>query len=497
MFLKKGIVRKTFIFSSLLIVLVVMTSFAVMYFAMPEYYLYKKEQMLQQNLDALVDALKHTDSPEACKTLIADFVESNNATVLTFDAGQTLLVEMSSPFVSMQEVGANMIYKVIDDPDINNRKVASFFTVAIRQDEASGETKTGTAEFGIAIKSSTAVQENEILTLSRTVGSALLGTITVAGTLQPIDEANDVILSLIPYVLVIGLAIGFLLAWIYARQISKPILRISDAAVRMQCMEPDAEAGVHTDDELGRLSDNLDGLYANLRRNLGDLRGEMEKVSRLERSKTEMMQSASHELKTPISALSGMLDGMLDNVGVYKNRDKYLLECKEQVGRLSALVSEILNASRADMCREEIILEDTSVGALIERALEDYDMQIRGKRLLVEKELLPTVIVSDPSVLYRVMTNLVSNAVRYTQHGGIINISLSEERFSIENNCAPIPDAELERLFEPFYTRSMSRDKTESGTGLGLYIVKRNLERLGIKYDVAQTGTGLKISLIW
>jgi signal transduction histidine kinase len=124
-------------------------------------------------------------------------------------------------------------------------------------------------------------------------------------------------------------------------------------------------------------------------------------------------------------------------------------------------------------------------------------MQIRGKRLLVEKELLPTVIVSDPSVLYRVMTNLVSNAVRYTQHGGIINISLSEERFSIENNCAPIPDAELERLFEPFYTRSMSRDKTESGTGLGLYIVKRNLERLGIKYDVAQTGTGLKISLIW
>jgi two-component system sensor kinase Ihk len=304
-------------------------------------------------------------------------------------------------------------------------------------------------------------------------------------------------LALMPYVLVIGFAIALFFAWLYARQISKPILRISDAAIKMQHMEPDAVSGIRTNDELGQLSNNLDELYANLRENIGHLRDEMKKANRLERSKTDMMQSASHELKTPISALSGMLDGMLDNVGAYKNRDKYLLECKEQVTKLSVLVGEILNASRADKCDDELVLEDTAVDILAERALEDYTVTIDEKQLDVNKELRHTVIVADPSILYRIFTNLFSNAVHYTPNGGKINIVLSEDYFSIENQCAPIPDEELQKLFEPFFTRSYNRDKTESGTGLGLYIVKRNLERLGINYDMKQTGLGLKISLIW
>lgn len=470
MLLKKGIVRRTFLFSALLIILVILISFAVLYFAMPQYYLYKKEQVLQDNLDRLVTELKASETQEKCASLISDFIEANNASVISFDPNDTPLLELSTPFVSMQSGG----------------KVNSFLKITRKQNGAEQE---------VIIKSNALFTSGKALSLRGDIGTPLIDYVMVGGTLQPIDEAKDVVLSLIPYILFIGIAIGLSLSLIYARQISKPILKISGAAVRMQRMEPEAMSGIHTSDELGQLSENLDALYASLLQNIDSLKKETEKANRLERFKTEMMQSASHELKTPIAALSGMLDGMLDNIGVYKNRDKYLSECKEQVEKLSLLVSEILNASKADMQEEEIVLEDTAIDELTKRALADYALTIDEKCLQVSKELPHTVIASDSSVLYRIITNLISNAVRYTPKSGKISIALSKERFSIENQCAHISKEELDKLLEPFYTRSYNRDKAKSGTGLGLYIVKRNLERLNMKYKLEQTEQGLKFSI--
>lgn len=102
-------------------------------------------------------------------------------------------------------------------------------------------------------------------------------------------------------------------------------------------------------------------------------------------------------------------------------------------------------------------------------------------------------------MLYRVMSNLISNAVRYTPDGGAVRVSIEQtdlgHLLSIENECDPIPQEELSKLFEPFYTRSYNRDKTQSGTGLGLYIVGRNLDRLAIPYEVESTSLGLAIHI--
>lgn len=305
------------------------------------------------------------------------------------------------------------------------------------------------------------------------------------------------ILSLMPYVLTISIAVGLFLSWIYARQISKPILQISDAAEKMKHLEPDAVSGIRSQDELGLLSGNLDALYLSLRENIDSLQKEMEKVSCLEKSKTEMMQSASHELKTPIAALSGMLDGMLDNIGVYRDRDRYLLECKAQIEKLSLLVSEILNALKADISEELAESEETSIDGLLQYALADHAVSIQKKQLQITSDLSAVVMMTNPAVLYRVLTNLVGNAVRHTHEDGAIAIVLSAEKLVIENQCDAIPPEDVAKLFEPFYTRSYSRDKTESGTGLGLYIVKRDLERLGIPYQAESTQMGLKFSLYW
>lgn len=490
---KRGIVRKTFLFSALLIVLAVMISFIVLYFAMPRYYLFKKNQMLQTELSRLAEMLRAADTREDCAALIASFVEENNVKVFSFDENQKPLPAMSSPFVSMQtdenESYFKTAYQMIEEGD------SSYFMVTILDQEDLQTSDDAAANRKQRLKTVISYESANAMYLTEEIGTDLIGRIMVNGTLQPIDEAKDVILSLMPYVLTISIAAGLFLSGIYARQISKPILQISEAAEKMKNLEPDVVSGIRSKDELGLLSGNLDALYLSLRENIDNLKKEMEKVSCLEKSKTEMMQSASHELKTPIAALSGMLDGMLDNIGVYKDRDKYLMECKFQIEKLSLLVGEILNALKADISEETEASEEIAVSGLLQYALEDHAVSIRRKRLHITSDLRSVAVITIPSVFYRVLANLVGNAVRHTPEDGAITITLSREKLVIENQCDVIPPEDIPKLFEPFYTRSFSRDKAESGTGLGLYIVKRDLERLGIPYQAESTPMGLKFSL--
>lgn len=489
---KKGIVRKTFLFSSLLIALVVMLSFSVLYFIMPGYYLRQKERNLQNNLNALTSELKAAGTQEECVSLISGFVNENNADAMAFSGDGQLLPKMSSPFVSMQDGGGgNGFYTIFQEADDGSGNRQAALTFKVESFGAATDNQAG----GAKIQVRGFRKADQAISLRSEVGTDMIGYVAVSGTLQPVDEAKGVILSLIPYVLLGAVALGLLLSWVYARQITKPILEISETAVKMREMSPDALSLVRSDDELGQLSQNLNELYAKLLENIGTLRDEMARVNLLERSKTEMMQSASHELKTPVTALAGMLDGMIDNVGAYKNRDKYLPECKTEVEKLSRLVREILEASRADQPAGEPQTEETAADILLEQALEEYSAAIAKKRLRLSKDISPLTISTDPEILRRALANIVSNAARYTPDGGQVCVALSDGRLSIENECEAIPDGELEKLFEPFYTRDSSRDKTQSGTGLGLYIVKRSMERLHIPYDLSNTETGIKITL--
>lgn len=488
---KKGIVRKTFFFSALLTVIVIAVAFSILYFTMPGYYRKIKEIKLNDSLNALTSSLAQAGSEEECAELIAGFSETNNVNVLAFDENDFVLPTLSTPFVSLQ--GAQDVVFFTQKAEQSGGKQT--YSVLIRSRKPAGAEDDLPDLMWKWTPQSTA----ETMALHGEIGTALIDHISVSGTLQPIDEANEVILSLSPYVLVIAVLIGVILSGIYARQISKPVLAISDAAVRMQNMEDDAASAVHSKDELGQLSDNLNTLYQSLRSNIAQLQTEMDKVNRLEQSKTEMMQGAGHELKTPIAALNGMVEGMIDNIGVYKDKEKYLRECKRQIRKLSILVEEILSASKVDILDEDTVSEEIDIGAFVHILLKESHQLIRKKELSVQTDIAPTIIKTDPAVFGKAVSNLIANAVRYTPNGSNISVSSYTEGgtllFSIENDCAPIPDDEIDKLFEPFYTRNYSRNKVESGTGLGLYIVRRSLERLGIPYKAESMQSGFKITM--
>ncbi|MEJ8546215.1 sensor histidine kinase [Brevibacillus borstelensis] len=526
MYRQTGIALKTFIFTSVLIILVIAVSFGILYSVLPSYYLYTKNQTLQKNAEALVLELNDSVKEEEFIQYISDFARSNNADVLSFDRHGLLLPSLSSPFFmfdASNKLGFKFLLKEnAESIETNPQKNGIYSFIKLLDKKPAEESENGAdrvVTFQVSGgKSGTLYYENgsKIASsiISREVHNDRIGYITINSTLQPIDEAKSVMLSLLPFLLLIAILIALFASYLYAKRLTKPILKISEATAQMKQLTPGILSDVRTNDELGLLSQNLDSLYLSLCDNIGDLKNEMEKASKLEQSKTDFMQAASHELKTPIAALKGIIEGMIDNVGIYKNREKYLRECKNLVDTLAGLTSEILNASKLENIHDSSFYEDVNVGGAIEQALCGCEPFIKEKELRISVNASFTLanpgLTGDPSdftyttdkkMLQTVFANLVSNAVKYTGKGGRIAILLVELEecvvFSIENECDHIAEEKLPQLFEPFFTLDYSRDKTKSGTGLGLHIVKRGLETLRLRHKIENTEIGLKFSIFF
>lgn len=144
----------------------------------------------------------------------------------------------------------------------------------------------------------------------------------------------------------------------------------------------------------------------------------MERERELDRQRMAFFNAASHELKTPVTILKGQLSGMLEGVGVYRDRDRYLLRSLQVTGRMENLVQEMLAISRMESGSGAVKREVVELSALIERrlALDAPLLEQRNQRLV--KDLTPGLTVTgDASLLGKVVGNLLSNAALYSPEG--------------------------------------------------------------------------------
>ena len=224
---------------------------------------------------------------------------------------------------------------------------------------------------------------------------------------------------------------------------------------------------------------------------------EKEKAEQLRR---EFTANVSHELKTPITIIKGQLQGMLYQVGRYKDRETYLAQSLEITDTLGKMVQELLTISRLDTpgytCKKSNL---NLSNFIIDRvtAFEDLFMQ---KDLTVEQSISPEIyILGDMQLLQKVLDNLLGNAAAYSGAGNQVLIKLWKDTetttLTIENTGAHIPDEAISKLFEPFYRVDQSRNRQTGGTGLGLYIVKTILDLHGAKIEIANTVQGVIVDL--
>jgi two-component system phosphate regulon sensor histidine kinase PhoR len=215
------------------------------------------------------------------------------------------------------------------------------------------------------------------------------------------------------------------------------------------------------------------------------------KLERLETMRRDFVANVSHELKTPLTVLSGFLETIRDIQPPAKQREQYLALMAEQAERMKTLVADLLalSALEANVAPPE---ERVDMGQLVARIKEEANT-LSAQRHTVELQIDEGLgLVGSESEIASALTNLVTNAIRYTPEGGRISVSWLEElrdegtgaMFRVEDTGIGIPPQHLPRLTERFYRVDRGRSRGTGGTGLGLAIVKHVLTRHQATLDI-------------
>ncbi len=209
-------------------------------------------------------------------------------------------------------------------------------------------------------------------------------------------------------------------------------------------------------------------------------------LRRLETIRRDFIANVSHELKTPVTAIRGLVETMMDDAGMpAETHREFLGKVQDQAGRLNRLVSDLLTLSRVE----------SGGGALEREALDLRDpvgdsarsfqaaAGARGVALQVEMAVAPVPVLGDREALRQVADNLLDNAVKYTGAGGRVSVHLDaqgdEAVLEVADTGPGIPPEHLGRIFERFYRVDKARSRALGGTGLGLSIVRHVALTLG------------------
>ena len=210
----------------------------------------------------------------------------------------------------------------------------------------------------------------------------------------------------------------------------------------------------------------------------------------LETAKTDFVNFFVHEISTPLAVISGYAQLIFDR------KDEISPELREAVSsilksseRLSKLIEELGELANIELGNYVVKRETIHLKSLIEGIIEDFETKIKRKKLKVETLISPKLYVeSDSLLLYRILVNLVSNAVKYSLDGGNIEIIVVEKddeiQISIKDEGIGIERGEIHRIFERFYRGTNAKKLLINGLGIGLSIVKHASDLIGAKIQV-------------
>ena len=308
-------------------------------------------------------------------------------------------------------------------------------------------------------------------------------TLQFLATVDSQKEARDISLGFLPYSLLASFVLSLIASYLYARMISAPILEIKQMSKRMKRLDRTASLPIHSQDEIGVLKQQINDLYHHLLEVIDNLEQQKQENLKLEQMKVEFLRGASHELKTPLASLKIILENMRDKIGRYKDRDRYLAVSLDIVDEMNQIVLEILSLSSVQELggdKEWIQLDD-----VVNRILTQNQVLVENRSLLIDNYLPATSIFMNLPILKLVLSNIISNAVKHSDKGGVIRIALENEGtdFVIENTSVSK---------ENISTKAQSKKEG----GLGLFVVKYLLEHEELSYRFEESSTGRRFVMV-
>lgn len=291
---------------------------------------------------------------------------------------------------------------------------------------------------------------------------------------------------MLPITIALYLIFLFLFYKIVRRMVSDPLVDTAREANRVSILafdefKPDLNRG----DEIGELNRALSEMASTLHARWDSERD-------LEDKRQQFVSAASHDLKTPLALIGGYAEAIAQDISPEENA-RYLAAIEQETARMNGLVREMLDYTRLDRTDELKNRKTLNLTALVRDMLTEYAPLFEKRRLTAD--IADGVrIRGDETLLRRAVGCLLENAAKYSPENGRVSVRLTNSRnhlLTVENDCEPIPEDELPRLFEMFYRGDKARDRA-GGHGLGLAILQKILALHGLTCKAENIKSGVR-----
>ncbi|MFJ7919948.1 ATP-binding protein [Lysinibacillus fusiformis] len=313
-------------------------------------------------------------------------------------------------------------------------------------------------------------------------------------SLQPVDEAVQMIKDYYVYLIIFVFLLIVLVSLYYSKKIAQPLLQINKTTEKIADLDFSEMIPVTTNDEIGHLSQNINTLSKTLHSYIVELQQDIEKEKQLENTRKAFIAGVSHELKTPLSIMKSCISILED--GVASNKKEYYFQAMaKEIERMDRLIIDMLELAKFESGTYRMDMDIFYMDEIIEYIIDQLSVDISKKQLHVHQSLSTIQVVANQPRIEQVLTNFISNAIRYTPEKKDIFVSMVVEeehvKICIENKGAHIAPDHLVRIWDRFYRGDISRQQAKEGTGLGLAISKNILELHGVPYGVTNTKDGV------
>ncbi len=293
--------------------------------------------------------------------------------------------------------------------------------------------------------------------------------------------SRELLVDMLIAIFLILIFTGVMLTQWIRRGVFKPINELNIAMKKIK--EGNYEYVLRTDakGEIGDLYRNYEDMRLRLKESV-------EENSRQEQQNRELISNISHDLKTPITAIKGYVEGIMDGVAdTPEKQDKYLRTIYNKANDMQKLINELTMYSNVENNRILYNFHRINVSDYFGDCVEEVgiDLENRNIRLNYSNLVEPdTMVIADPEQLKKVINNIISNSVKYMDKSrGVIDIRILDEvdsiRVEIEDNGKGISQKDLSKIFDRFYRTDASRNSAQGGSGIGLSIVKKIIEDHG------------------
>lgn len=311
-------------------------------------------------------------------------------------------------------------------------------------------------------------------------------------SLQPVGEAISVIRQFYPYFFGFTVLCVILLAFVFSKWLAKPLIFINKITGKIANMDFTEKLPVRSADEIGQLSQNINYLSNQMEAYIGQLKQDLDKEKQLENTRKEFIAGVSHELKTPLAVMKSCLSILRDGIAAEK-REHYFQAMEDEIQRMDMLVVNMLDLAKFESGTYKPEMAPFEIDKVITEVCRSLAGQIQEKNLSLTLRLCSQMVVGHKGLISRVISNFLSNAIRHTDNGHAIIITVNDNgqtaEISVENQGNPISEEDKKKIWDQF-NRLESRT-SKSGTGLGLSISKEILKLHQAEYGVENTKDGV------